>query len=562
MKARLTAGALLLGMAPVGIAAVFRAQAPSAVVTFDFIATTGDGQPVTGLTPADVSLKVGGRERAVRDLEVVEIAAGTSTPAPVPSALPPPYGETLKASDPPGRTIQLVIDEGTLFGMEQVLRDAVTQLIASLSPLDRLGIVSTRPDGISVPLTTEHQAVKTAVDAHSLGRGNAFLCVGGLARQVQSLAQLLPQSRASTLALLSRGGGVSSPQGPGGVLGSGECIIRVDQLRPIAEVVSATQINYHVFHLGAAGTSATLDNFAGATGAESTVLSFADASGLARVIPSVTQFYRATIDGDADRGDQLDRVELRINRPNVRIEGPSHLSLQPVKPPIVDAASLLRGEARRADLPMRVAAFSSKNEGPRSTKLLVVVEPGDTAVKLSEVIISVVTSSGEVAGQWTARPADLARMPLMAAMPVVPGTYRVRVAAVDERNRAGVAEYVADTLQGTGEVKMSGLVLGVSPSGQFTPKLLFTNEPTAVAYLEIYNARPTANVHVTLELASSPDGPAVAKIPAQMSAGQTHTAVGQIPLGSLPAGDTLVRAVVTVDGAPVGQTVRTLRKSG
>jgi hypothetical protein len=558
MKARLATAALLLGTAP-----VFQAPPlPGAVVTFDFVATTDDGRPVAGLTPADVRLKVGGRERTVRDLEVVEIAAGTAPPAPASSPLPPPYGETLKASDRPGRTIQLVVDEGTLFGMEQVLRDAVTQLIASLSPVDRLGVVSTRPDGISVPLTTEHQTVKAAVDAISLGRGNAFLCVGGIARQVQSLAQLLPQSRASTLALLSRGGGIANPGGPSGVMGSGECIIRVDQLRPIAEVISATQINYHVFHLGAAGTSATLDNFAGATGAESTVVSFADARGLARVIPSVTQFYRATIDADTSRGDQLDRVELRIDRPNVKITGPTHLSLQPIKPPIVDAASLLRGEARRADLPMRVAAFSSKNEGPRSTKLLVIVEPGDAAAKLSEVIISVLSSTGEVAGQWTARPADLAQTPLMAAIPVAPGTYRVRVAAVDERNRAGLAEYVADTLQGTGDVKMSGLVLGVSPGGQFTPKLLFRTDPTAVAYLEIYNARPTANVHVTLELASSVDGPALAKIPAQMSAGQTHTAIGQIPLGSLPAGDTLVRAVVTVDGAPVGQTIRTLRRSG
>ena len=88
------------------------------------------------------------------------------------------------------------------------------------------------------------------------------------------------------------------------------------------------------------------------------------------------------------------------------------------------------------------------------------------------------------------------------------------------------------------------------------------NEPTAVAYLEIYNARPSANVHVTLELVSSVEGAALAKIPAQMSAGQTHTAIGQIPLGPLPPGDTLVRALVTVDGSPVGQTVRTLRKSG
>lgn len=538
-------------------------QSPTSVTTFDFVATTQDGRPAEGLTPRDISLRIGGRERPIRHLRALTTKGDRpSDPAASPEpTLPPPYGETLQPSDLAGRSIQLLIDEGTLFGMEDVLRDAVAKLVASLAPTDRISVVSTRPDGISVPLTTEHQRVRDAVNSLSLGRGNSFLCVGGIARQALALAQLLPQGRASTLALLSRGGGIAGPQGPGAVVASGECFVRPDELRPLANAISATQINYRVFHLGAAGTSASLDNFAGATGARSAVLSFADASPLARSVQTVSHFYRATIDADARHADRLERVELRVNRAGVTVDGPTHFSLAPVKRPIVDAAALLRGEATRGDLPMRVAAFASKHAGPRSAKLLVVAEPALTNTKFSEVIISVVGSNGEVAGQWTARPEDLAQVPLIAALPVDAGTFRVRVAAVDERNRAGIAEYMTETLHGTGDVKMSGLVLGVSSNGEFIPRLLFTNEPTAVAYLEIYNARPSANVRVTFEVASSPDGPPVARIAAQMSAGQTHTAIGQIPLASLPKGDTLVRAIVTVDGAPAGQTLRTLRKS-
>jgi hypothetical protein len=534
-----------------------------APLTVDFAVTTQDGRHASGLTAAEVSLKVGGTERTIRRLEEVDVeppAASAAAPSST-SALPPPYGETLRAADRPGRSIMLVVDEGTLFGMEEVLRDAVAKLVASLSPADRLGVTSTRPDGINVPLTTRHQTVRAAVDAIALGRGNAFLCVGGVTRQVLSLAQLLPPGRASTLAFLSRGGGVANPQGPGAVIGSGECIIRPDQLRPIADAISSTQINYHAFHIGAAGISGTLDNFAGATGAESTVLSFADATALTKIIQSAARFYRATIDADPNGGDRLERVELRVHRTGVRVKGPTHLSLEPAKLPTVDAAELLRGEARRGDLPMRVSAFASKNEGPRPAKLLVVVEPAEPDTKLAEAIISLLASTGQVAGQWTARPADLAKLPLMAALPVMPGAYRVRVAAVDERGRAGIAEYNAETLQGVGDVKLSGLVLGVSPNGEFTPKLLFRDEATAVAYLEIYNARPTANVDVTLELAATADAPPTRKIQAQISAGQTQTAIAQIPLSSLPQGDTIVRAIVTVDGMPAGQTARTLRKS-
>lgn len=558
--------AFAIGSALVTFGAGFQAEPKDAAsLTVDFLVTAQDGQHVTGLTPAEISLKVGGRERVIRRLEEINLESGSSPSAAAATtpgfALPSPYGATLRTADGRGRSIMLVVDEGTLFGMEQVLRDAVAKLVASLSPADRLGVTSTRADGINVPFTTHHQTVRAAVDAMSLGRGNAFLCVGGLARQALSLSQLLPGGRASTVALLSRGGGVGNPQGPGAVIGSGECMIRPDELRPIADAISSTQINYHAFHIGAAGISGTLDNFAGATGAESSVLSFADASALARVVHAAAQFYRATIAADATSRDRLERVELRVARPGVHVDGPSHLSLEPVKRPVVDAAALLRGEARRGDLPMRVSAFASKNEGARPAKLLVVVEPEEPDTKLAEAIVSLVASTGEVAGQWTARPNDLSRLPLMAALPVMPGTYRVRVAAVDERGRAGLAEYTTETLQGSGDVKMSGLVLGVSPNGEFTPKLLFRDEPAAVAYLEVYHARPSADVDVTLELASTLDGPAFRTIPAQISAGQTQTAIAQIPLSALPPGDTLIRATVTVDGTPAGRTVRTLRKS-
>src|SRR5687768_9240131 len=352
-------GALII-VPLLGFQSVPRDAAP---LTVDFVVTTQDGRHASGLTAADVSLKAGGTDRAIRRLEEINVvsSAAISGATSASSTLPPPYGETLRAADRPGRSIMLVVDEGTLFGMEEVLRDAVAKLVASLSPADRLGVTSTRPDGINVPLTTRHQTVRAAVDAIALGRGNAFLCVGGVTRQVLSLAQLLPPGRASTLAFLSRGGGVANPQGPGAVIGSGECIIRPDQLRPIADAISSTQINYHAFHIGAAGISGTLDNFAGATGAESTVLSFADATALTKIIQSAARFYRATIDADPNGGDRLERVELRVHRTGVRVKGPTHLSLEPAKLPTVDAAELLRGEARRGDLPMRVSAFASKN---------------------------------------------------------------------------------------------------------------------------------------------------------------------------------------------------------
>lgn len=533
-------------------------QPPTPSITLDFIATT-DGQPVAGLAPSDVSVKIAGRERPLRSLELLTID-GADKPAAArsPGALPAPFGVTAGVTQSTRRTVLLLVDDGTLFGLDQILKDAVAKLLPSLGPRDRLGLVST--GGVNIPPTTRHETVREAIDGMALGRGNAALCVGTLMGQVHTMAQTLPPGRSSTLAVISRGAGTS---GRGVMSSAGNCIFRNDQLRRIAEEIAATQVNYHVFHLGPSGLSPSLDNFAGATGGQTGILSWSESGSLERAISSVRRFYRATIDADPTAREGVHRVELRVSRPNVDARGPSHVSLAPRPGTMVDAAALLRGDAVRADLPLRVAAFPSRNVGPLPVKLVVVVEPGGAGGPLTEAMISVVGADGEVAGQWTARRDDLTRTPMIAAIPVTPGTYRVRAAAVDQGGRGGMAEYeLAATLAGSGPVTMSAMVLGTAAQSGFSPRLLFGAEPTASAYMEIYGAPPSAAISVVFELSSSLEGAPVASIPGEVAgAAAGHMVTASIPLGSLPDGDTVVRARITVDGTAAGQVVRTLRKS-
>ncbi|HJR60286.1 MAG TPA: hypothetical protein VJ813_12825 [Vicinamibacterales bacterium] len=547
------------------LAAIAGAQAPPPAITIDFTVTSPDGRPVVGLSPSDVAIKIAGRERPVRSLELVTIGESANpAEAAAPSALPAPFGVTAAAAPASGRNVLLLVDEGTLFGLEGILKDSVGKLLGSLGPRDRVGLVSTRENGTSLPLTTRHETVREAVDAMVLGRGNAAVCIGALMNQVLFLAQTLPPGRASTLAVISRGAG----SGPGAARGNpasgaGNCLYRTEQLRPVAETIAAAQINYHVFHLGPSGLSPSLDNFAGATGGESGILSWSNGGALERVVQAVRQYYRATIDADAASREGVHRTELRVQRPGVKVRAPSHLSLAPTRAVGVDAASLLRGDATRADFPIRVGAFPSRNDGALPVKLVVVIEPVLPGTKLAEAMLSVTSSGGEVAGQWTARPGDLARVPVIAAVPVAGGSYRLRVAAVDERGRGGTAEYELDgSLAGSGAIRMSAIVLGTTAAGGFSPRLLFGAEPAASVYMEIYGAPASAAISAVFELASSADGAPVASIPGQVApAAAGHMVTASIPLGPLPAGDTLVRARVTVDGTPAGSAVRTLRKS-
>jgi len=118
-------------------------------------------------------------------------------------------------------------------------------------------------------------------------------------------------------------------------------------------------------------------------------------------------------------------------------------------------------------------------------------------------------------------------------------------------------------LSGDGPLTLSSLVLGVAEEGRFAGRLQFSDEPTAVAYLEIYGV-PAGVLSAKLELADSERGPTAVtgamRITGEPSDDQ-HVALGGIPIGALPPGDIIVRAIVSLDGVAVGTVSRTLRKA-
>ena len=67
-------------------------------------------------------------------------------------------------------------------------------------------------------------------------------------------------------------------------------------------------------------------------------------------------------------------------------------------------------------------------------------------------------------GRWFGK--DPAERPLLGAIAAAPGTYRLRVAAIDADGRAGAAEDDVDaTLTPAGPLSLGSLVLGVSRNG-------------------------------------------------------------------------------------------------
>ena len=161
---------------------------------------------------------------------------------------------------------------------------------------------------------------------------------------------------------------------------------------------------------------------------------------------------------------------------------------------------------------------------------------------------------------------ELTAPALITAFIEKPGQYRVRVAATDAANRAGTADFDLNaTLTPTaGVLSLSSMMIGTNTGG-FAPKLQFTTEPSALAYFELYGGKPGMPVSITLELASSLNGPALATLDRQVARSETEAdlfrVIAPINLGTLPPGDYIVRAIVGLDGQPSGRIVRTLRKA-
>jgi hypothetical protein len=268
-------------------------------IYLDFLATGEDGQSVPDLTAPDVTLKIDGKVRPLQSLELVE-AEGS-------------------------RNILLLMDEATLFGLEQVAKDAVARLLTSLRPGDRIAYVSTRRGRVST-LTANHQTATDAAQSMLAGPGVLWTCLTDMITSLGSLTRTLPTGRATSLIVLSRG---SPYDGAFGSEGGGGCSPRSSLMRQLNETVSIAQINVHLLTVDHTNRSWGLDSLARNIGAGTGLLTWADAGGLERAVATAARFYRATFAVDSKANDRPQRVELRVHRPAVKVETSPRIRIDP-----------------------------------------------------------------------------------------------------------------------------------------------------------------------------------------------------------------------------------------
>jgi hypothetical protein len=575
-----TLAAALVAVAMTASPAFAQPAKASAAVRIDFRALTDEGQQVTDLKADEITLKVNGKPRQIQSLSVFHGAA--SSPATGGSTLPAPYATNAVGHE--GRVIHMLIDDDSIApGREGELREAVRLLVAELAPGDRLGVLTTQGT-VNLRPVDDPAKIKSAVDK-IVGRGTSNETEADAqcrtTRVIAGLGSMLALTGGTPTTIVVFSGGLTPPTvkqvrvGARDASGTNDvCPVTPETFQNIGAVAATAHADLYLFHLTEAMTNrsstqdAGFESLAGVTSAEFIRISASPQAAVSRLLRETTAYYVMTFEPEpSERNGQAYRVELRTAREKVRLRTrPSVEIRKDIAKAAASPKDMLRTQTSYADLPLRAVGHTSRTAGSEDVTVLALFEAVDPATALKEASVGLFDEKNTLKKQWSAQAADLTKRPVMAGLAAPPGIYRVRVAAVDSSGRAGTTDYELKVeVPRADPLKLSTLVLGTQPQGGgFAPRLDFSNEPVAIALLEIYGVPKGGNVTVELDLVSTAEGTALATAQTTVSPGKAEdmrTAFGGFSIASLPAGDYLLRAVVSLDGKPVGKVVRTLRKS-
>ncbi len=540
-----------------------------------FRAVTDSGQPVLDLKPADLALKIDGKARDIRTLDLVKIGAGAAATRPMPTK--PAFGSNTAMDT--GRDVIIVVDDESISpGKEPPVQEALRHLVTKLAPTDRIGVLSLRSAGVSLGATTDRTKVGAAIDGlkgeAQVNESSAdFQCrTSQILESVKGLLANATDAK-TTFLIVSSGIAPLPPTQTRTSLGtsSGLCLLRPQHFSEVGQAAAGLPAAVYVVNVvdgratASSDAQAGLESLAGVASATVIRLAGNGANVLDRVADETSAYYVAGFDADpADRKGNSHKVDLRATRDGVKIEAGTSVAIGSAGGKTPSPKDMLRSADAFRDLPLRATGWAMRDPGSK-LKVITLFEPEDPGVKIASAMIALIDGN-KIAAQWTAQPAELEHTPVVAALLVAPGNYRLRVAATDASGRGGAVDYPLEArLTDAGPITLSALTLGVADNG-FKPRVIFSpSDQGAVGYLELYGVPKGAAVTGSIELAPSEDAPAIATTPATIqptASDDMRVSVGGFSIGALPPGDYVMRMIVSVDGKVAGTAMRTMRKAG
>lgn len=418
--------------------------------------------------------------------------------------------------------------------------------------------------------------------------GGRDACPEQLEQEARALSQhARTQARISLSSLEGLILGLRDVDGPKAVILLSEGMVidpRLVDLADLAAKASEARVSIHALHLDVPLFEAAQDRvsptalrdvelrgdglsrLAGASRGAVYRLVGSDAGPFRRIATELAGYYLLAFEaGDRDRDGKAHRISVDVARRGHVVRARSVFRLPPAAPTPAsreeELVALLRRTRPAVELPVRVA--TSTHPEPEAGRLRVVVSmEADAAPGASDVLMGyvLIDANGVIAASGAHITVD-GRHAFSAVIPE--GRYTLRVAGIDALRRSGLVErpFVAATTS-VGALRVSSLI--VAPAGAVNtslhPIVFRTSEDRVTAYVELFAAEGVVSPAVDVRFEVVSDNAATPMVAREAIAvrgeGRLTVARADLSLAALTPGSYQARALIVVDGKPVGQVVR------
>jgi VWFA-related protein len=280
---------------------------------------------------------------------------------------------------------------------------------------------------------------------------------------------------------------------------------------------------------------------------------------------------------DRDRDGRSHQIRVQVARQNVQIRSRRQVQYVKAAPKNwsrdVVLARVLRSPSPNTELPMRLSTYTFRDTAPNKVKVIAAAEIDPEAMQ-KELDLGIgfalfdemgkVVLSGQERKIYSANTDLPIRYEL--AVAVDPGTYRLRLAAVDMAGKSGSVERDVTAFgMASHEFAIGDLILNSVREGRGNdlraPVVLQVADGQLATYTELYTNKPGAldDSKVVFEIADSADGPTLQTSVAELREGADRTqkqALSVVPLAALPPGRYIARAMISKGEKYVGKLTR------
>jgi VWFA-related protein len=279
---------------------------------------------------------------------------------------------------------------------------------------------------------------------------------------------------------------------------------------------------------------------------------------------------------ERDRDGRPHQIRVQVGRQNVQVRARQQVQYTVLKANTwsrdVVLGRVLRSPAAKTELPMRLSTYTFRDTTPNKVKVILAAEidPESMEKQLDLAIgfalfdeVGKIVSSGQERKIYSANSDLPIRYEL--AVAVDPGTYRLRLAAVDVAGKSGSVEREVPAFAMNQELALSDLILSSVREGRGNdpraPVVLQVADGQLATYTELYTNKPGAldDTKVTFEIADTADGPALQTSAADIREGADQSmrqAIAVVPVGALPPGRYIARAIFSKGEKNVGKLTR------